>query len=88
MAKNPYFSEKQDEAFGEYFRRVLIQSNPNPDRIGCPDSQIIRDLVFRRQVSPEISQKATSHMMKCSECVRDALDYVAEYEESKQTTEE
>ena len=85
MEKNLFFSEKEDEAFGEYFRRLLIQSNPNPDRIGCPDSRIIRDLAFRRRVAPETIQEVISHMMKCSECVKDALEYTEEY---KQTTAE
>ena len=87
MKDDQYFSE-QDELFGEYLRRHLVQSHPNPDRIGCPDPRIMRDIAFRRQVAPETIKMVSSHMFKCSECARDALDYVKEYEDFMQTTEE
>jgi len=73
------FSEEEKELFGEYFRRFMIQKNPNPQRAGCPDPGILRDLAFRRKVAPGIRRKVFSHMMKCSECVMDILDFVEEY---------
>jgi hypothetical protein len=76
MQDNTFFDE---ELFGEWLRRFLIQRYPNPERIDCPDSGIIRDIAFRRKVQPEIARKAIAHLMKCSECVKDALDYVEEY---------
>ena len=82
--KDDLLPNEEEEIFGEYFRRHLAMNHPNPNRIGCPDSRIIRDLAFRRQVAPETVHKVTSHMFKCSECVRDALDYVEEY---RKTTE-
>ena len=88
MRNEPLLSEEQEEEFGEYLRRFLVQSHPNPNRIGCPDSRIIRDIAFRRTVTMKTIRKVVDHIMKCSECAMDALDYVAEYEESMQTTEE
>ena len=88
MEDNRFFSEEEEEILGESFRRFLVQSHPNPERIGCPDSSIIRDIAFRRKVALETIKKVSAHMMKCSECARDALDYTAEYEEQKQTTAE
>ena len=85
MRNRPFLSE---EEFGECFRMFLIQSHPNPNRIGCPDSKVIRDLAFRRKLTPKTLDDAISHIMKCSECARDALDYVEEYKQHKQTTRE
>jgi len=87
MEDNTFFSEEEEE-FGENFRRFLVQRHPNPERIGCPDSSILRDIAFRRKIAPETIEKVVAHTMKCSECSRDALDYVAEYEEHKQATAE
>ena len=86
MEEYLFLNEKEDDVLQEHLRRILIQSHPNPERVGCPDSRIIRDLAFRRRSAPENIQKVISHLLKCSECVSDALDYVREYEESKQTT--
>jgi len=87
MQDNILFSEDEEE-FGESYRRFLVQKHPNPERIGCPDPSILRDIAFRRKIAPETIEKIVSHTMKCSECSREALDYVAEYEKYKQTTAE
>jgi hypothetical protein len=76
MKDYPFFDE---EKFGEAYREYLAQKNPNPERIGCPDTNVIRDIAFRRKVAPEICRKVISHMMKCSECVCDAIEYADEY---------
>ena len=88
MENDPFISEEDEEEFGDNFRRFLVQRHPNPERIGCPDSRILRDIAFRRAVTPETIEEVTSHMMKCSECAMDALNYADEYEKYKQTTEE
>jgi hypothetical protein len=82
MEENLFFSEEEEKLFGEGFRELLATRHPNPDRIGCPDTKIIRDLAFHLEVPPEIIRKVTSHMMKCSECVCDALEYAEEYKKT------
>ena len=83
-----FFSEEDDELFGEHLLRFLVKKYPNPDRIGCPDTGIIRDIAFRRKVTPENLGKVTSHILKCSECIWDALAYVEEYRKTKKESEE
>jgi hypothetical protein len=85
MEENTFFDDETEELFGAFLGRFLIEKHPNPQRIGCPDPGIIRDLAFRRKIAPDTRKSAISHLMKCSECVRDALDCVEEY---RQTTEE
>ena len=79
MQDYPFFNEENEEEFAESLRRFLVKKHPNPERIGCPDPRILRDLAFRRKVTPENIRKITSHVLKCSECVWDALGYVEEY---------
>jgi len=78
------FSEEEDELFGEHLLRSLVKWYPNPQRIGCPDPVVIRDLAFRRLVAPETVRKVTSHIWKCSECILDTLGYVEEYKKTRE----
>jgi len=87
MNDYPFLSDEEDEEFGEALRRFIVKWYPNPDRIGCPDPRILRDIAFRRKVSPEDSRKVMSHIGKCAECVWDALAYAEEYKKTKKTTE-
>jgi hypothetical protein len=80
MEDYSFFSEELEESL----MRFLAFRHPNPERIGCPDSSILRDIAFHRKIAPETVRKVTAHMWKCSECVRDALDFVEEY---RKTTE-
>jgi hypothetical protein len=82
--ENPFMTDEEEQRFGEIFRKVLVSEYPNPDRIGCPDTKIIRDLAFHRKVvDPPTFQQITTHMSECSECTRDALRYVEEYKKAK-----
>ena len=59
------FSEELDLIM-EAMDIVREKEYPNLERIGCPDSQILRDLAFRRAVASEITEKIVSHMWKCA----------------------
>jgi len=78
------FNEKDDELFGEHLLRLLVKRHPNPERIGCPDTGIIRDLAFRRKLDTETTRNVVSHIVKCSECILDALKYVEEYRKTRE----
>lgn len=70
----------EERWFAENMRKVLSSEYPNPNRIGCPDRKIIRDLAFHRKVvDPETFSQISLHMFKCSECYRDTLSFVEEY---------
>jgi hypothetical protein len=82
--ENQFMSEEEERRFGEIFRKVLVSEYPNPDRVGCPDTKIIRDLAFHRKVvDPQTFMQITTHMSECSECTREALRYVEEYKKAK-----
>jgi len=79
---DPYISE-EEKYFEEMFVRLMECAYPNPDRIGCPDPQILRDIAFRREVAPEILEKVLTHMMECLPCCQQARVFTGEY---RQTT--
>jgi hypothetical protein len=74
-----FLTEEEEKRLGEGLRKAYATCNPNPERIGCPDQKLIRDLAFHKKVGRKLFEKATIHMSECSECVKDALRYVEEY---------
>ena len=81
---NRSMTEDEEQRLGESLRKTLVASNPNPDRKGCPDQKLIRDLAFHKKMgNPQLFEQVTVHMAGCSECVRDALRYVNEYKQQR-----
>ena len=79
------FTKEEEELFREYYLRSLVKRYPNPQRIGCPDADIVRDIAFRRKVDPATLRKVTSHIWKCAECILDMLGYAEEYKKTRKT---
>jgi hypothetical protein len=73
-------TRKEEALLGGILRRNLIHANPNPDRVGCPGRNTLRDLAFhKRGVDAQTFGKITEHVFGCSPCVQDALVYAEEY---------
>src|ERR1043166_5959059 len=51
-------------------QRALLNSNPNPDRIGCPGQSVLRELAEGTK-SPD--DAAADHLTGCSPCYREFL---------------
>jgi len=85
MIAYPFFSEDEEDEFGEALIRFIVKWHPNPERIGCPDSRILRDMAFRRKIAPEIVHEVTTHILKCAECVLDILKYTEEYKNHRKS---
>jgi len=83
--KEDEFFDGEEEFYAEIFEGLMECAYPNPDRIGCPDPQILRDMAFRRKVAPEIFDEVLAHMTECAPCCQQARAYADEY---RQTTEE
>src|SRR5262245_14362952 len=56
------------QAGGETFDRLFGGANPNPDRIGCPSSDVLRALATRQR---PIGDPAYEHLTRCSPCYRE-----------------
>jgi hypothetical protein len=79
-----FLTREAEKLLGENLRKVLVSCYPNPERIGCPDQAVIRDLAFHKKIgSPQLFEQVTGHMAGCSECSKDALRYVEEYKKQK-----
>jgi hypothetical protein len=75
-----FLTRKEEALLGSILRTNLIHANPNPDRIGCPGRNTLRDLAFhKRGVDAETFARITEHVFGCSPCVQDALVYAEEY---------
>ena len=53
---------------GGPFEEVFLNAYPNPDRIGCPDSEVLRGLASKKL---PISNPARMHIVRCSPCFRE-----------------
>ena len=56
------------QANSKDFDRLFGGANPNPDRIGCPPSEVLRALAARQR---PIGDPAFEHLAQCSPCYRD-----------------
>ena len=88
MKDYPFLNDEEEEEFAENYRRFLAMRHPNPGRIGCPGSGIIRDFVFRKKLDPKTIDDVVSHIMKCSECALEAIEYAEEYRQTSKKKKE
>jgi len=61
MRRNPNQS-------GGPFEEMFLYAFPNPERVGCPGSEVLRGLATKEL---PISHPARLHLMKCSPCFRE-----------------
>jgi hypothetical protein len=79
-----FLTKDEERRIGEGLKKAFISDNPNPDRVGCPEPKILRDIAFHKKLrDPKLFEEVTTHMARCSACVRDALAYGEEYKEEK-----
>ncbi len=60
----------EDGQFSQLLNRELAEGFPNPDRIGCPDSELLQRLARHQVPIPEIDPWI-DHLGSCSECFGD-----------------
>jgi hypothetical protein len=73
-------TEAEEQRLGESLRKAFSSCNPNPDRKGCPDPKLIRDLAFHKGMDdPKLFEQLTLHISECSECAREARYFAEQY---------
>src|SRR5271157_4134982 len=67
----------EQEEFNQEEKRVLelltqglSREFPNPQRVGCPDSAVLRGIAFRKLRLPEVD-RWLEHLSSCSPCYRE-----------------
>jgi len=66
--------EISDNDFREFVRTVqdlALRAYPNPDRVDCPGSHVIREVAG--QPRPSAHPTFQSHIVRCSPCIQDLL---------------
>jgi hypothetical protein len=67
------FSGQDDRRVFEAGRRYFSTAFPNPNRVGCPGTDVLRAIAFRK-VDRRQAKEWDSHLMECSPCF---VEYVA-----------
>ena len=69
-------SDREEARILEVFNRGLLREFPNPDRQGCPLSEVLRRVANHEMPLSE-AEKWLDHLGSCSPCYRDYLDLQA-----------
>jgi len=70
------YSDRQEARILEVFSRGLLREFPNPDRQGCPPSQVLKRIAGH-EIPLSEGEKWLDHLGSCSRCYRDYLDLQA-----------
>lgn len=77
-------TKSEEELRVEILKKAYISANPNPERKGCPEPKVLRDVAFHRNIgTQEQFEQIMDHLTQCSACVRDHMGFVEEYKEKK-----
>jgi len=67
-------SSKEEERLLKALSRVFLNDHPNPERRGCPGSDILKAIASRR-VTLEEAEPWISHLSSCSPCTGEFTDF-------------
>ena len=65
--------DKDEKRILDVLTRGLSREFPNPDRVGCPDSAVLRGIAFRKLRLAEVDQWL-NHLSSCSPCYQEFTD--------------
>ena len=64
------YSERDERRIVDALGRGLIKEFPNPERVGCPGSEVLRRIASREMPLSE-AEKWLDHLGSCSPCYSD-----------------
>jgi hypothetical protein len=67
------YSDREEARILQVFSRGLLSEFPNPDRQGCPPSEVLRRIASHEMPLSE-AETWLDHLGSCSPCYRDYLD--------------
>jgi len=79
------YSEKAEKRILDALGRGLLKEFPNPERIGCPGSEVLKRIVSRTMPLAE-AEKWLDHLGSCSPCYRDFSQFRKVHEFRRQRT--
>lgn len=82
-------TKSEEELRVKILKKAYMTVNPNPERKGCPEPKVLRDVAFHRNIGTlEQFEAIMDHLTKCSACVRDHVAFVEEYQEKKKRNQQ
>src|SRR5712692_456027 len=73
------YSERDEKRILDALGRGLLKEFPNPDRAGCPGSDVLRKIASHEIPLPE-AEKWLDHLTSCSPCYSDFCQFQAAYQ--------
>lgn len=84
LSDKPYSAKEEKRAL-DALGRGLLKEFPNPERTGCPGSDILRGIAFHR-VPLAQAEAYLDHLTFCSPCYRDFSQFRKAYELRRKST--
>ncbi len=84
LSDKPYSAKEEKRAL-DALGRGLLKEFPNPERAGCPGSDILRGIAFHR-VPLAQAEAYLDHLTSCSPCYRDFSQFRDAYQLRKKRT--
>lgn len=69
MAETP---QEKYERLQKAVQEEILNSYPNPDRVGCPENVMIREVAFREELTKD---PVWEHITHCSPCYAEFLKF-------------
>jgi len=79
------YSERDEKRILDALGRGLLKQFPNPDRAGCPGSDVLRKIASHEMPLPE-AEKWLDHLTSCSPCYRDFSELQAGHRHRRMQT--
>jgi len=73
------YSERDEKRMLDALGRGLLKEFPNPDRAGCPGSDVLRKIASHEMPLPE-AEKWLDHLTSCSPCFGDFSQFQAAHQ--------
>jgi hypothetical protein len=74
------FSDDEFREFHRIIQQAALVAYPNPQRVGCPGPTVLREVA---DTPLPFDHSAYGHVAKCSPCLREMLDFRAEFREHR-----
>jgi len=79
------YSERDEKRILDALGRGLLKEFPNPDRAGCPGTEVLKRIASQKMPLAE-AEKWLDHLTSCSPCYRDFSALQADYRHRRAQT--
>jgi len=79
VSESKELDQKEEKRLLDLMAQSLSQEFPNPDRIGCPDPEVLRGIAFHKLPLSEV-RRWLDHLSTCSPCFQQCSEFRKEAE--------